>query len=80
MKMLLRNAQTYADYSEGQKNYLHRKKIYRLGITWGRILFLFSFLLLSSIETRPFRRLLELDHLLFWDFALLVQRFGGWTF
>ena len=49
MKMLLRNAQTYVDYSEGQKNYLHRKKIYRLGITWGRILFLFSFLLLWQI-------------------------------
>lgn len=37
------------NYSEGQRNFLHRKKLYRISITWGRILFLFSFLLLWQI-------------------------------
>lgn len=37
--------------SEGQQNYLRRKKIYRLSIIWGRILFLLSFLLLWQIAS-----------------------------
>lgn len=37
------------NYSEGQLNYLRHKKFYQFGITWGRILFLLSFLLLWQI-------------------------------
>ncbi len=49
MKIPKTNFKSTETISTGQKNYLHRKKLYHLGIVWGRILFLLSFLLLWQI-------------------------------
>ncbi len=49
MKILKPNIKGAQNYSEGQRRYLQHKKLYKLGIVWGRILLLFSFLLLWQI-------------------------------
>lgn len=58
-------------YSEGQREYLHQKKLYHIQILWGRVLFLFSFLLLWQLASDTNR----IDSFYFSSPTALIQLF-----